>query len=212
MGGPVFKSKPRFKMSLSNREEKLALGVLVVVVLGALSVSTSRVRAWRATLWEQEVAVQMRETEAQELRNGGVLWEERRRWISGSLPSHPNDGDARSSLVSAVQEAARAHAVSLQSQKLIDPEADGKSGEETAAPSENQPKGFALVVSATGDLKNLVAWWHELLRPDCFRQINFLKVAPEDDSSELLRCSVEIWQWYRLSPESPGVGQVSPSP
>lgn len=196
-------------MSLSSREEKLALGVMIVLVLGGLSVATSRVRAWRTSLAEQETIVETRELEARELRNGGVLWEERRRWIAGSLPAHPNDGEARSSLVSAVQEAARAHSVSLQSQKLIDPDAEGKTDEETAPKMENQPKGFALVVTASGDLKNLVMWWHELLRPDCFRQINFLKVIPEDDSSEMLRCSVEIWQWYRLSTESPGAERVT---
>jgi len=57
------------------------------------------------------------------------------------------------------------------------------------------------VVTATGDLKDLVFWWQELLQPEHFRQINSLKMLPEDDSSGVLRCSVEIWQWYRLSPD-----------
>jgi len=188
-------------MSLSNREEKLALGVFVVLALGALSLATSRVRVWRATLWEQEATVESREVEARELQNGGELWEERRRWVMESLPGYANDGDARSGLVSAVQEAAKAHSVTLQSQKLIDPDTEGKP-EEAPEGGADRPNGFALVVTATGNLKDVTLWWQELLQPEHFRQINFLKMIPEDDNSEVLRCSVEIWQWYRLSSDS----------
>jgi hypothetical protein len=198
-------------MSLSNREEKLALGVFVVLMLAGLSIATSRVRAWRASLWEQEVTVETREVEANELRNGGVLWEERRSWIKESIPVHANDGDAKSSLLSAVQEAAGTHSVSLQNSKFVDGDADGKA----PAPGglgTNQAKGLGLVVTASGDLKSLVFWWQELLQPGRFRQINFLKMIPEDDNSAMLRCSVEIWQWYRLSPESPGAAGLSAAP
>lgn len=196
-------------MSLSNREEKLILGVGVVLALGALSVGTSKVRTWRAALWEEEVAVESREVEARELQNGGVLWEQRRSWIQESLPVHANDGEARSSLVSAVQEAARAHAVALQSQKFVDPGGKQLGG---SAPQPQQPKGVAMVVTVSGDLKSLVFWWQELLQPAHFRQINFLKMIPEDDNSAVLRCSVEIWQWYRLSPAAPSAGSFSAAP
>ncbi len=196
-------------MSLSSREEKLALAVFVVIALGALTVGTTRIRAWRGELWEQESEVEAREVEARELRDGGAVWEERRRWIEESLPRHVNDGEARSGLVSAVQTSAGRHSVTLQNQKLIDPEESAKPGGEEF--SGNRPSGFALQVTATGDLQNLVLWWQELLQPEHFRQINFLKVIPEDDTSNELRCSVEIWQWYQLAPESTGeVLSVSP--
>jgi hypothetical protein len=190
-------------MSLSSREEKLALGVFVVLALGALTIGTSRIRAWRAALWEQESAVETREVEARELRNGGTLWEERRQWVLDSLPKYTNDGEARSSLVSVVQDAAKAHSVSLQGIKIIDPDASEHPREEAEAVAD-RPNGSALQVTASGDLKSLVFWWQELLQPEHFRQINFLKVTPEDDNTEVLRCSVEIWQWYRLAPDSPG--------
>ncbi len=211
MAGQVFKFKPRSKMSLSNREEKLALGVFVVLLLGGLSLATSKVRTWRASLWEQEVAVETREVEANELRNGGVTWEDRRRWINDNLPVHANDGDAKSSLLSAVQEASGAHSVSLQNPKFVDATADGKPAT-PAGVGPGQPKGLGLVVTATGDLKSLVFWFQKLLLPGHFRQINFLKMTPEDDNSAVLKCSVEIWQWYRLSPESPGTGSLSATP
>jgi len=190
-------------MSLSNREEKLALAVFAVVVLGILAVGTSRVRAWRTALWEREAEIVNREAEATELRNGGPLWEERQLWIESHLPRHPNAGEARSSLVSAVQEAARSHGVTLQSQKLIDPEAPQPVADGEAPPPEGPP-GFALQVTATGDLQSIVLWWQELLRPEHFRQMNFLKLIPEDDTTEAIRCTAEIWQWYQLAPESAG--------
>ena len=201
MVAPVFKFKPSSKMSLSSREEKLALGVFVVLALGALSVGTSRIRAWRAALWEKETVVETREVEARELRNGGALWEGRHQWVKDSLPQHVNDGEARSGLVSAVQDAAKAHSVSLQGQKLIDPDSV-EAAAETLQASADRPQGFALQVTASGDLKSLVLWWQELLEPQRFRQINFLKVTPDDDNAGMLRCSVEIWQWYQLETEA----------
>lgn len=191
-------------MSLSNREEKLALAVFAVLVLGILAIGTSRVRAWRTALWEQEAEISNREAEATELRNGGPLWEERQQWIESHLPRHPNAGEARSSLVSAVQDAASSHGVTLQSQKLIDPEAPKPGAEGAPPPPPEGPPGFALQVTATGDLRSIVLWWQELLRPEHFRQMNFLKLTPDDDSSEDVRCTAEIWQWYQLAPESAG--------
>jgi hypothetical protein len=190
-------------MSLSNREEKLALGVFAVLVLAILAVGTSRVRAWRTALWEREAELANREAEATELRNGGTLWEERQQWIESHLPRHPNAGEARSSLVSAVQEAAGTHGVTLQSQKLIDPEAP-KPDADGEPPPPQGPPGFALQVTATGDLRNIVLWWQELLRPEHFRQMNFLKLIPDDDTTDTIRCTAEIWQWYQLAPESAG--------
>jgi len=75
--------------------------------------------------------LESREVEATELRNGGELWEARHKWVLERVfRVTRTDGDARSSLVSAVQEAAKSHSVVLQSQKLIDPDTEGKPEEE----------------------------------------------------------------------------------
>lgn len=191
-------------MSLNSREKRLALGFGAVILIAGLSIGTSRVRAWKLKLQDWKDQVEQREIEAEELRKGAAMWTSRLEWLDESLPQFDNDGEARSTLVSDVQQSAGKRAITLQSQKLIDAD-DGRSSAAPAAPeapaNAAKPAGFALQVAATGELKDLVQWWQDLLGPERFRHIEFLKLTTEDDTSSELSCEFQIWQSYRLRSE-----------
>lgn len=192
-------------MSLNNREKRLAMGFGVVIAIAALSIGTSRVRAWKLDLVDWEGRIEQREVEARELRNNAALWNERLNWMSESIPQFANDGEARSTLVSAVQQSAGKRGITLESQKLVDAEAEkaaeGVPDAPVAPEAATKPAGFVLEVAAVGEIKDFVEWWQDLLGPEQFRHIEFLKLTSEDDTSSELRCEFHIWQWYRLRTE-----------
>lgn len=173
---------------MKRSEKRLLFALLGLVLLGTLVVGSDfyldrrdELRAERTTLENEWIAIRTLFEEKE-------MWEMRANWLERNQPAFTTNEE----IAQAIHEVSQAKdETGFTTSKL------------NLLPNERTPEYVQAGVSLTaqGDLSAIFRWIYDLTRPESFRVVRTLKLAPDREDSESVVAQMELLRWY-APPES----------
>ena len=121
----------------------------------------------------------------------GDLWRARESWLAAKQPVFDESGERGATraevdedLLNTIRATARKFAVTLEEEKLPEPE--------------EHPHFVQAVarVSGVGSIEGIMRWIYELQKPQEFRAVTFFELRPQKDDPSILTCEMRLERWY----------------
>ena len=170
---------------MNQREQRLAMIVLAMVICGGGWIVFSQMGKWRKSIDERDYKLSLRKTEADELLKQKDFWHLRSEWLSAQQEEYPSRNEADNKIYTLVDETAKKHGLTTMRQ--------------LAEPEEVQGMTSATVlVEAKGPLESVLRWLYDLQKPAAFISVKSiaLKSNPEDTALVIVS-DLKIQKWYR---------------
>lgn len=173
---------------MTASEQRLALGLGAVVVLGGAFLGITKLRSWKQAVDVSSLEMQSRKFEADDLMGQKDFWQQRFGWLAEKQPLFTQRGEIDNLFLDVLQSSADEHGVNLEQ---IQPR----------EPSERNgiiSSTFSIVASA--DWTTLNRWLHDLQKPDAFISIPLITMSVKEDDTSMVVVSMNIQKWFRLDP------------
>ncbi|MDB6139185.1 MAG: hypothetical protein JWO94_2257 [Verrucomicrobiaceae bacterium] len=172
---------------MTQRELRLAVIVMAMVILGGGWIVFSQMGKWRKSIDERDFKLSLKKTEADELLKQKDFWHLRSEWLESKQEIYPSRNEADNKVYELVDQTAKKQGLTVLRQ-LAEPE---ELGGMTSA---------SVIVEAKGPLDKILRWLYDLQKPTAFISIKSLalKNNPED-SSLVIVSDLKIQKWYRTS-------------
>lgn len=173
---------------MTASEQRLALGLGAVIVLGGGFIGLSKLRAWKQTVDLTSIEVQTRRMEADDLLAQKEFWNQRFTWLTESQPVFTLQGEVNNSFLTQLETSASEHGVTLlQRQPIVPSERIGLISS-------------TFTIRASADWESMNQWLHSLQKPDAYISIPTLVMSPNDDDTSMVTVDMNIQKWFRLPP------------
>lgn len=173
---------------MTASEQRLALVLGAVVLLGGSFIALTKLKAWKGRVDTLAMEVETRRLEADDLLSQKDFWSQRSAWLEEKLPQHTIAGESLQKLLDRIDTLASKYEVSLPQKQ------PGEPVERPGLTSAN------VTVTAQGKMKALLQWLHELQQPDEFISIPSINFIPAEEKSEDVIATMNIQKWFRLPP------------
>lgn len=172
---------------MNTREQRLAVGLLVVLLGGGAWLGFDQLGAWKRRLDMTSAKLANETAQTDELLKQETIWQARAGWLTKLQPVFGNRKDAELALIDLIQESARKHDVSIVKNQPAEP---------TDRPDLVAP---TMIVDAKADLEKIMEWLHELQKPEAFLSIPALRLLPDQEDASKVVISLSVQKWYRKS-------------
>ncbi|HCN28023.1 MAG TPA: hypothetical protein DIT64_04410 [Verrucomicrobiales bacterium] len=173
---------------MTASEQRLALGLGAVLVIGGAFIGLTRLKSWKQRVDARAIEVQSRKLEADDLLSQQDFWNTRLQWLEQKQPLYTRRSEADLSLLDLIQKSAGSHGITLTQNQPVAP------SERPGLTSSN------MNVEARAGWEAMNRWLHDLQRPESFISIPALTMTPnEEDTSEVI-VNMNIQKWFRLPP------------
>ncbi len=173
---------------MNPREQRLAIALIAILVLGGGYTVFKRLGAWKTSLERREVALAQRKLEAEGLLKQADFWKQRSEWLNASQKTYTTRNEADTQLLNFIRDSAQTHEVTLTLSQLGDP---------AQAPG---VRAATMTVDANGEYAKVWRWLHFLQAdPTAFISIQGLTIKPNvEDTKRLEVTDLRILKWFRL--------------
>ena len=170
---------------MTQREQRLALVVLAMVIIGGGWIVFNQMGKWRKSIDERDFKLSLRKTEADELLKQKDFWRLRSEWLEAKQEPYPSRNEADNQIYELVDQTAKKQGLTVMRQ-LAEPE---ELGGMTSA---------TVLVEAKGPLEKVLRWLYDLQKPAAFISVKSiaLKSNPEDTSLVIVS-DLKIQKWFR---------------
>lgn len=173
---------------MTKNEQRLAMGLAAVVLIGGTFVAITKMKSWKARVDAQAQALDARRMEAETLLSQKDFWQQRSGWLLEKQPLFSKRSDADLELLKLIQESASKHSVKLtQNQPMPPVDRPGLTSS-------------TMVVEAKGDMTAVLKWLHQLQQPSAFISIPALTLTPDEEDTSQVILNMNIQKWFRLPP------------
>lgn len=171
---------------MTANEQRLALGLGAVVVLGGAFIGLTKLRTWKHSVDVSSIEMETRRVEAEELMAQKDFWNERFTWLTEKQPLFTNRGEVDGNFLSQLEDSAAARGVKLQQTQPREP------SERAGLVSST----FSIEAIASWEVMN--QWLHDLQKPDAYISIPSLTMVTNDEDTTMVIVSMNIQKWFRL--------------
>jgi hypothetical protein len=173
---------------MNQREIRLAIALIAILVLGGGWVVFNRLGGWKTSLERREVALAQRKLEADGMLAQRDFWTVRSEWLNAHQKDYTKRNDADTELLNLLRDSAQTHDITLSLSQLGDP-AD--------APG---VRAATITVDANGEYAKVWRWLHALQAdPTSFISIQGLTIKPNVEDTKRLEVSdLRLQKWFRL--------------
>lgn len=172
---------------MTAREQKLAIGLTAITLIGGAFLGLRQLQAWKARVDVRAISLATRRAEAQELMSTKEIWQKRSEWLAEKQPEFTKRSDADLDLLNLIRESAAKFDVTVQPQPTDPIERAGLT-------SAN------MLVAAKGDFKSVMQWLHAIQEPAAFISISSLALLPDEQDTTQVNATINIQKWFRLPP------------
>lgn len=170
---------------MSQREQRLAMIVLAMLILGGGWIVFSQMGKWRKSIDERDFKLTVKKAEAEELLKQKDFWHLRSQWLESKLEPYPSRNEADNKIYELVEETARKQGLTLMRQLTEPEEVQGM----TSA---------GVIIEAKGKLESILRWLYDLQKPNAFISIKSLSLKSNpEDSSLVIVSDLKVQKWYR---------------
>lgn len=173
---------------MTASEQRLALGLGAVVVLGGAFIGLTKLKSWKQRVDAQSIEMQTRRMEADDLLSQKDFWQQRSDWLMASQPEFTRRGDVDTTFLELIESSASSHDIKLPQIQPIEP------AERAGLISST------FTIEARGDWEAMNRWLHELQKPKAYISIPFLTMVPSEEDTSQVIVKMNIQKWFRLPP------------
>lgn len=173
---------------MTASEQRLALGLGAVIILGGAFIGLTKLRAWKQRVDLSSLEVQTRRMEADDLLAQKDFWNQRFTWLTESQPVFSTRGEIDNGFLAQLETSASEHGVTLLQRQPIEP----------AERAGLMSSTFTIRASASWEAMN--EWLYALQKPDAFISIPTLVMSPNDQDTSMVTVDMNIQKWFRLPP------------
>lgn len=173
---------------MTASEQRLALGLGAVVILGGAFIGLTKLKSWKQTVDARAIEVESRRLEADDLMAQKDFWNERFTWLTEKQPLFTRRGEADNGFLEQLEASALAHSVKLVQIQPIEP------AERAGLVSST------FTIQAEGDWEAVNRWLHDLQKPDAYISIPTLVMTPNEEDSANVVVKMNVQKWFRLPP------------
>ncbi len=164
-------------------EKRLLFALLGMLFLGAAVIGSDHYFDRRDLLVAERTELENEWVVIETLFEEKETWEVRSAWLAQNQPPFTTAEEVEQSIY----------------QEALAKDIDGvTTSKQTLLPTLTTPDyvqaGVAL--TASGELKDVFRWLYDLNRPEAFRVIRNLKVAPDKETPEKILATFELLRWY----------------
>ena len=173
---------------MTASEQRLALGLGAVVVIGGAFLGLTKLRAWKQTVDLRSIEMETRRLEADDLLAQKDFWNQRFTWLTEKQPLFRTRGEMDTGFLEQLEESAKSYGVDLRQIQPIEP------SERAGIVSST------FTIEAIGDWESMNKWLHSLQKPDSYISIPILTMVPNDEDTTMVIVTMNIQKWFRLPP------------
>ncbi|TDU67171.1 hypothetical protein EI77_03372 [Prosthecobacter fusiformis] len=173
---------------MTASEQRLALGLGAVVVLGGAFIGLTKLRVWKQTVDMRSIEMETRRIEADDLMAQKDFWNQRFTWLTDKQPIFTRRGDVDRGFLEQLEASATSHGVTLPQIQPIEP------SERAGLVSST------FTIEARADWESMNKWLHDLQKPDAYISIPSLTMIPNEEDTSLVIVTMNIQKWFRLPP------------
>jgi alpha-beta hydrolase superfamily lysophospholipase len=171
---------------MTASEQRLALGLGAVVVLGGAFIGLTKLRAWKQTVDIRSVQMETRRVEAEDLLAQKDFWNQRFTWLGEKQPLFTSRGDVDNKFLDQLTASANEYGIDLDQTQPIEP------SERAGIVSST------FTIQATASWEDMNRWLHALQKPESYISIPTLTMSPKDDDTTMVTVNMNIQKWFRL--------------
>ncbi len=174
---------------MNAREQRLAILLISVILIGGGWLVFKRMSQWKSSIAAREIVLVSKKAEATALLSQKDFWKTRSEWLAAKQPVYPaKRADADNAIDELIRNTARDNGITIVTPQAEEPErldiADSTSA--------------SMLISAKGPLEKMLRWLHGLQQPDAFITIKGLALAPDpEDPAQVEVTNLRIQKWYR---------------
>lgn len=164
-------------------EKRLLFALLAMLLLGGVVIASDFYFDRRDLLLNERRRLEEEWIVIETLFEEKELWEARAEWLDRSQPAFTSSEQVEQAIY----------------QEALAKDAEGvTTSKQALMPTLTTPDFVQAGVSlnATGELSDVFRWLYELNRPEEFRVIRNLKVAPDKEAPEKIIAQFELLRWY----------------
>jgi|GEM_PF-858435 len=173
---------------MTASEQRLALGLGAVVVLGGAFIGLTKLKAWKERVDARSIEMETRRMEADELMAQKDFWNQRFTWFTDNQPLFTRRGEVDGRFLEYLEALAGAHGVKLPQIQPIEP------SERAGLVSST------FTLEARADWESMNKWLHDLQKPNAYISIPTLTMTPNDEDTTQVIVNMNVQKWFRLPP------------
>ncbi|MCW0217568.1 MAG: hypothetical protein OJI67_04520 [Prosthecobacter sp.] len=173
---------------MTASEQRLALALGAVVVLGGAFLGLTKLKGWKERVDIHSIEVETRRLEADDLLSQKDFWNQRFTWLTEKQPVFTRRGEVDGRFLEQLEASASSHGVNLEQ---IQPR----------EPSERPGLvSSTFTIRARGDWESMNRWLHDQQQPEAYISIPTLVMTPNDEDTSQVVVNMNIQKWFRLPP------------
>lgn len=170
---------------MNTREQRLAIGLLIVLLGGAAWLGFDQLNSWKRRLNVAAAKLKSEAAETDELLRQEKTWQARLAWLANSQPLFTNRKEAEFALIDLIIQSAKKNGVEIVKNQPADP----VDRPDLVAPT--------MIVDAKGDFDKVNQWLHDLQKPEAFLSIPALRLLPDQEDTSKVVISLSLQKWFR---------------
>jgi hypothetical protein len=177
--------------SLNQREKRLLLGCIAVIVIAATAVGYSFYDKRRKALNGALTTLTEQARENQEWLNQRERWDKRMNWLEAKMPYTDSAGRSQGQLLEELQSSALDAELKIVGQTLLEPLALDHANE------------VAVNIKVRGDQEKMLRWLLTLQAPEKFQAMKAFEFELDTKSKEKTpqaQCNLTIARWFNPNP------------
>lgn len=171
---------------MTASEQRLALALGTVVVLGGAFLGLTRLKAWKQTVDVRAIEVESRRIEADALMSQKEFWDQRFTWLTEKQPVFTRRGEVDNDFLTFLENSATEHGIALPQRQPVEP------AERAGLVSST----FEL--QAEADWESMNKWLYSLQKPDAYISIPVLTMNVNAEDTAKVIVNMRVHKWFRL--------------
>lgn len=170
---------------MTASEQRLALGLGTVVILGTAFLGLTKLRTWKHNVDVKSVEMETRRADADALLAQKDFWNDRFTWMTDKQPIFTRRGEVDGRFLEQLEESATNHGVTLSQIQPMEP------SERAGLVSST------FSIEARADWATINKWLHDLQKPDAYLSIPNLVMSPNEEDTSMVVVNMNIQKWFR---------------